>query len=165
MSAAYKEDERALQQIIRRNVRCNEENDRINVIIYYKNSLTSNLIMNNNPIKKKCPLQQTNVLYEFSCPQEGCKLLNNIKYVGLTSTTLSRRLTMHLSSGAPKEHMQNVHNIKLTRLHLEDSTRVIQQYQDSVRLGIAEALLIQENKPELNRQHTGITRTIKLFGN
>ena len=42
-------------------------------------------------------LQKTNVIYKFKCPLGDCISDNNNIYVGLTSTTLSRRLTMHLS--------------------------------------------------------------------
>ena len=40
-------------------------------------------------------LQKTNIIYKFKCPLGDC-ISDNI-YIGLTSTTLSRRLTMHLS--------------------------------------------------------------------
>ena len=42
-------------------------------------------------------LQKTNVIYKFKCLLGDCISDNNNIYVGLTSTTLSRRLTMHLS--------------------------------------------------------------------
>ena len=83
-------------------------NDELKLIIYYKNKKVNQLIMNNNPTKKTDSLQQTNVIYEFSCPKEDCKLLQNIKYIGMASTTLSHRLTCHLSSGGPKQHMEHV---------------------------------------------------------
>ena len=66
-------------------------NDELKLIIYYKNKRVNQLIMNNNPTKKTDSLQQTNVIYEFSCPKEDCKLLQNINYIGMINTTLSRR--------------------------------------------------------------------------
>ena len=36
-------------------------------------------------------------MYKFKCPLRDCISDNNNIYDGLTSTTLSRRLTMHLS--------------------------------------------------------------------
>ena len=41
-------------------------------------------------------LQKTNVIYKFKCPLGDCIFDNNNIYVGLTSTTLSRGLTMHI---------------------------------------------------------------------
>ena len=46
---------------------------------------------------------------------------NNI-YIGLTTTTLSRRLTMHLASGGPKQHALENHNLTLTRDDLVNNT-------------------------------------------
>ena len=39
-----------------------------------------------------------------------------MKYIGLTSTTLSRRLTCHLSSGWPKQHTEIVHHDSMSVL-------------------------------------------------
>jgi hypothetical protein len=44
--------------------------------------------MVNNLAGRGCGFQQTNVIYEYSCPKEDCKLLNNEKYIGETSTSL-----------------------------------------------------------------------------
>ena len=38
--------------------------------------------------EKRGQLQHTNVIYEISCPNEECVLLQNVSYIGLTSTTL-----------------------------------------------------------------------------
>jgi hypothetical protein len=116
-----------------------------------------------NNLAKPSDLQRTNVIYEFNCPTEGCKLLRNVKYVGMTTTTLSRRLTMHLASGAPKKHMQEVHNATLTRQTLVENTKIIRQLSDPSRLAICEALLVRESNPIINLQDTGCTRTLKLF--
>ena len=42
-------------------------------------------------------LQKINVIYQFKCILRDCISENNNIHVGLTSTTLSRQLTMHLS--------------------------------------------------------------------
>ena len=42
-------------------------------------------------------LQKTNIIYQFKCPLGDFISENNNIYIGLTSITLSRRLTMHLS--------------------------------------------------------------------
>ena len=55
-------------------------------------------------------LQKTNVIYKFKCPLGDCISDNNNIYVGLTSTTLSRRLTMHLSdTSSIAQHLKNIH--------------------------------------------------------
>ena len=66
-------------------------------IIYYNKFKTSDLIINNNPSFSIVVMQKTNVVYKFKCDLGDCASTNDIIYVGLTPTTLSSRLTMHLS--------------------------------------------------------------------
>ena len=49
----------------------------------------------------------------------------NNSYVGLTSTTLSRRLTMHLQGGAPLKHTRPAHNGTLNRDDIVSNTNII----------------------------------------
>ena len=84
-------------------------------------------------------------------------------YIGMTTTTLSRRLTMHLQSGAIKAHFQQKHGSAPTRQDLVDNTRVLHRDSDAGRLSILEALLILERKPAINNQVTGYQRTLKVF--
>ena len=145
------------------NIRSTAATDRIKLLIYYKNMKLRNLIMKNNPCKKSGPLQETNVIYKYSCHKEGCRLLQNVNYIGLTSTTLSRRLTCHLQTGGPKNHMREAHNETLTRATLETNTRIVMRCPDATRLAIAEALIIKHESPAINLQTTGFVRTLKLF--
>ena len=68
----------------------------------------------------------------------------------MTSTTLSRRLTMHLNNGAPFQHYLKKHNENLTREILVNNTKIIFRSSDINRLSIAEALLIKETGPLIN---------------
>ena len=63
---------------------------KMKLIIYY-------LIIRNNSSPSIGVLQKNNVVYKFKCPLGDCMSDNNNIYVSSTSTTLSRRLTMHLS--------------------------------------------------------------------
>ena len=164
MTSAYKQDERVLKNIIHRNVSCTNGNDRIQLVCYYKNDKLNQLIMTNNLTNKRKGIQKTNVLYEYSCPDEDCKLLN-AQYIGLTTTSLSRRMTMHLQDGAIKKHLRTAHATTLTRQHLENNIKILKQINDTVRLEIAESLLIRNLKPSINNQDTGKTRTLKLWNN
>ena len=130
--------------------------------MYYKNPKVSNLLMKNNPMQNQTPLKSNCLIYEFQCPREECLPLN-IKYVGMTVTSLSRRLTMHLREGAPKKHMTDKHNETLTRDDLVTNTRILKQCSDPQRLQIYEALYIQEIRPLLNLQLTGTHKTLSLF--
>ena len=67
---------------------------------------------------------KSNVIREYKCKEGECKLLAQAKYIGMTTTTLSRRLTMHLQSGAIKKHLSDVHKRKLTRQDLVENTTI-----------------------------------------
>ena len=106
--------------------------------------------------------EKTNLIYQFSCHEGDCEL-HNQTFIGLTTTTLSRRLTMHLSNGGPKQHTQNSHNINLTRESLVNSTNIICTNNDPYRLSSLEALYIRKLSPSINKQITSSHRTVKLF--
>ena len=163
MNTAYKTDEKVLKDIIKRNVRCIKDNDELQLVIYYKNPKVNNLLMKNNPNKDRSPLKSTNVIYEYSCPKEDCTLLNTMKYIGMTTNDLSRRLTMHLREGAPKSHMTNHHGTTLTRDHLVNNTRILKRCPDFQRLQIYEALYINQIRPHMNLQMTGTHKILTLF--
>ena len=93
----YKLDENILKTLIKGNILLTDRNKKIKLIIYYNKFKTSNLVINNNSSPSIRVLQKTNVIYQFRCTLRDCISENNSIYVGLTSTTLSRRLTMHLS--------------------------------------------------------------------
>jgi hypothetical protein len=70
---------------------------------------------------------------------------------------------MHLASGAIKHHMTSEHNTLLTRDQLTKNTTIVKRVPDVNRLQIAEAVLIMTTKPVINRQDTGLSRTLTLF--
>ena len=142
----YKKDEAALRNIIDNNVHTTNDDTSINLCIYYKNMKTSQLLMRNNPAPRKEDLKQHGVIYSFSCQERGCPS----SYIGMTTTTLSKRLSCHLLEGAIKQHFENAHNRKITRKEIVTSTEVIDRAQDVRRLRYLEALHIIKRKPSLN---------------
>ena len=124
MTTNYKADEKALRQIINRNVTPQNKKDRLQVVIYYRNKRTSNLVMKNNT-HEGGKLKATNVVYAFKCTYGDCEPRPDAVYIGHTTTSLSRRLTCHLQSGAPLQHMQDAHRRKLTRSDLTDNTSIL----------------------------------------
>ena len=160
-SSAYKTDERVIKQIIHNNVICMNENERIKLIIYYDKNTTNSLVSRNNQNAKLPPLKQTNVVYRYNCNIGECELQQH-SYIGMTTTTLSRRLTMHLASGGPRNHTQNEHKISITRDMLVKNTNIINSNRDHNRLQIAESLLISKENPLINKQVTGSQRILKL---
>ena len=70
---------------------------------------------------------------------------------------------MHLTSGAIREHQIGTHHANLTIEHIVNNTSILRKQNDINRLLINEAILIKLEKPEINRQDTGISRTLKVF--
>ena len=152
MTPAHKTDERVLHDIISRNVTCTTPQDKLLLIIFYKNPRVSNLIMKNNLLQDPSLLKKTNVVYQFSCPEEGCKLLPNSSYIGVTTTSLSRRLTMHAREGSIRKHMTQTHNKPPTRQDLVENTKILKHCSNHKKLHIFEKVYISQHTPLINIQ-------------
>ena len=153
---AYKMDETVMKNILRQYVKCNNDNEQLKLIIYYKSRCTANLIIKNSP--KLPEMQRVNLVYKYEC--EDCKL----QYYGFTTTTFSRRLTMHLQNGALKVHASHAHDKFISRKYIVNNTKIVRTENDVNRLQILEALYILEYDPQINRQVTGCARTLALLG-
>ena len=166
MSTAYKVDEQVLRKIIKDNVQCKSSKTSLNLIIYYKNAKTKSMVMRNNLTRKKNrrEIDQTNVIYEFKCPHDECirQPVNNV-YIGFTTCTVSRRLSLHLQNGAIKSHSISIHKEKMSRETIVENTKVKYREQNQLRLEVLESILILFEKPEINKQETGKQRKLSLF--
>ena len=166
MNDGYKMDEKVLKTIIRNNVKSTDSEKKVNLIIYYKNLKTINLIMQNNSNPEKRNIDKTRIIYEYKCPNEDCYLLKenkNNSYIGYTTCKLTRRIAYHLQNGAIKEHEQTCYETKMTRIKLVENCKIVKQINDIRRLQNMEAIMINKLKPELNKQDTGITRILQLW--
>ena len=166
MNPNYKRNEKTIKDIIKNNVNLINSGERLQVVIYYKSIKTRNLFMKNNLSPKLRELARTNLIYDFTCKTGECKHLpiNKKRYSGLTLCTLSRRLTFHLQKGAIRTHFQSCHGRNITRAEIVDMTKARYYQRDFRRLEILEALIIQREDPEINRQDTGKVRILKLHG-
>ena len=159
MHQNYRIEERVIKDIIRNNSKPIDLDQHLNIIFYYKKPRCSNLIMKNNLAIKSTPLQKTNVIYSFSCPSPHCKA---DQYIGLTQTTLSRRLTMHAQAGSILQHFKTKHKTKPTRQQLVDNTKILAKAESRYKLAIKEALLILKKNPQINKQFDNFTNILKL---
>ena len=150
-STAYKEDEMIMQQIIKRNVKPTDPNTQIKLVIYYQNKKTSHLLLRNNIRQAANELQKSHVIYRYTCKLGDCATQPST-YIGMTTMKLSRRLSYHLSTGAPKNHHRDAHHATLKRETLVENTEILAVNQDQRRLPILEALFIKELSPNLNIQ-------------
>ena len=89
-------------QFMFNNIKYIKRHDKVELIIYYKSPKLTSLVTRNDQSPQLEDLQKGNLIYEFKCNSGDCEHLNN-SYVGQTQASLSQRLTMHKSSGAPKK--------------------------------------------------------------
>lgn len=145
-----------------------DRRDRLQLIIYYQSTKTKHLIMKNNLTPKVRDLARTNLIYDFNCNIDECARQQNRserQYSGLTTCTLSRRLTYHLQNGAIKKHCEDMHGRKPTRNEIVEMTKTRYYENDTHRLETLEALIIRFEEPVINRQDTGKKKILKLYGN
>ena len=140
-----------MKQIVKKNVKPSDPDTKLKLTIYYKTKKTRHLLLKNSPPKERESLQKSHLIYRFTCNRESCKFLQST-YIGMTTTRLSRRLTLHLASGAPKKHMQETHGATINRETLVENTEVLTTCDDPRRLAIIEALYIKDMNPSMNQQ-------------
>ena len=140
----YKSDEKMLKTLIHRNILPTDPSKKIKSILYYNKFRTSDLVIKNNSSPSIGVLQETKVMYQFKCPLGDCISENDNMYVGLTLTTLSSRLTMHLSdTSCIAQHLKN-HSCLTTELRkiLIENTIILDQ-NNNKKLLILETLHIR----------------------
>ena len=130
--------EKIVKTLIHRNILPTDPNKKIKLIIYYNKFKTSNLVIRNNSSPSIGVLQKNNVIYQFKCPLGDCISDNNNIYVGLTSTTLSRTLTMHLSDTSSIAQHLKKHSCPTTELRkiLTDNTTILEHQNNKQKLQI-----------------------------
>ena len=152
MSSSYKTEEKILRDIVSRNCIPVNANDKITLNVYYQSPRVSGMVMRNNLACVPSLLKATNVVYRFKCTIGDCARLSNSTYIGHTSTTVSRRITMHLQDGALLRHLDRCHGVSLTRDMMVDNTTILARCSDRRRLQILEAVYIRDMDPIINRQ-------------
>ena len=126
------------------------------LIIYYNKFKTSNLIISNNTSSSTELLDRTNVVYMFKCHLGECVPKENSAYVGLTTTTLSRRLTMRLNdSSSIASHLKThfIPKLKFRKILFENTT-IIAHEIDNLRQQILDALHIKAKNKKTNKKQT-----------
>ena len=154
INSNYKQDETCIRRILKQNISPVETDNKIKVIIYYNKFKTANLVLCNNPSKNRDKVAQTNVVYEFKCPFRNSDSCLNSTYIGQTTTSLSRRLTCHITdkNSSIKIHLDthDKKDIPLRKI-LVDSTEIVFQTNDLRRLLVVEALNIKTKNPTINK--------------
>ena len=147
----YENEVTALKNIVRRNVELIHPFERLSLRTFCRPKTTSSLVMRNCTAKKKPLEEETNVVYEFRCSVDACER-RDVTYIGLTSTTLRRRMLAHRNNGGINSHYTKKHDRKPLLNELLENTSIIHREIRSTRLKIAEAVSIALKHPTLNTQ-------------
>ena len=128
MSNNTKMDEKIIKDIIRQKTKCKDDNNKLDLIIYYKGIKTKSLIIKNSSNNNSI-LQMSHVVYKINCPVEDCELPKPY-YIGQTQNSISRRMTEHLQNGSMKDHMINSHKNILTRPEIVKNVSCVKKFDN-----------------------------------
>ena len=107
--------------------------------------------MRNNTAPKRVHEDETNIVYEFTCPDDACRR-RDVNYIGLTRKTLKGRMKAHSYSGAINDHFTTTHDRRPKVDELVSNTTIIHREPKGKRLAVAEAVSIALRQPKLNIQ-------------
>ena len=132
-----------------KNVLPTDPSKKIRLIIYDNKFQTSNQIISNNSSPTTEFLDWTNVVYMFKCPLGDCVSKENNTYISLSTTTLSRCLTIHLNYFSSITLHHKTHSTpksKFRKILVENST-IKAHETNKLQLQI----LKQKKKPRIYR--------------
>ena len=147
----HEQEAETLKKIVQLGFEVLEPFERLFLRIYCRPRTTSSLVMRNNTTQARSLEETTNVVYLFKCPVGACER-RTITYIGLTSTTLRRRMLAHRNNGAINKHYTKEHDRKPLLTELLQNTTVIHRENVPMRLNISEAVSIAVRHPVLNIQ-------------
>ena len=104
-------DEKIIKNIFRNDVKPTKDDVKLNLNIYYKNKKTSNFVIKNNLMPTEKDLDKSNIIYQFTCPFQHNNNTDH-QYIGMTTTSLNKRLNSHKYNGGIKQHLSDHHNTK-----------------------------------------------------
>ena len=138
-----------VRRIVKHGVSPVDSQEEVTLRIYCRPNLTASLIMKNSNTPKPALENETNVVYRFECTVGACRG-RKVDYIGLTTTTLRKRMENHRYNGAISGHFKNVHERRPTTNELLQNSTILHRVQNFQRLAITEAVCIELRKPLLN---------------
>ena len=148
---SFQDESDAVRKIVKRGVEPVESHGPISLRIYCRPNLTASLVMKNNNTPRPALENETNVVYRFECTVGACRG-RSIDYIGLTTTSLRKRMESHRYNGAIHTHFKKAHERKPTTKELLENSSILHLVPNYLRLAITEAVSIELRKPKLNVQ-------------
>lgn len=161
MTENFKQREKQLKNIIKKNVVPKQQNTELNFNIYYKNMKIKDLVLSRK-VQSTPSTECDHVIYQYNCPHSGCRTTDS-SYIGYTTNTLRKRAEQHYNNGAIKYHFELKHKTRPTIHNILDNMKILRKINKRDELLLHEALLIKERKPIINLQTNNFTKTLTLF--
>ena len=161
MTNNYRQREDQLRKILNKNVKGVDKETKVKLQIYYKNSKLKELVL--SPKKKPTqPFEFNNVVYQYTCPNDGCKAIETT-YIGFTTNTMKIRMQQHFTTGAIRKHHELEHGIRPTKYCILNNTKILRRGNTREDLMLLEALCIKQYVPIINRKDEGFIKTLQIF--
>ena len=137
---SFKNDEKHLKQIFKMHLKPTNQIAKIKLTAYFRPCKLSTKFSTRPQREEK---KKSNVVYQFTCPEDGCQAT----YVGYTTNSLSQRASQHrFKPSKIFEHLRSDHNIASIP-NLSDHFKIIHQNQSLIELRMAESILIKILNP------------------
>ena len=91
-----------------------------------------------------------NVVHQHTCSVGYCCCLSS-RYIGHTTKTLSKNITVHFTVSANWRQYMHEHGIILKRKHLDNNTNIPEKDNDHKRLRMKEAVPIYSENSGINK--------------
>ena len=156
-SSAAKTEEKRLNVIISEHVKGRVEESQVKLRVYYQSKKLVNMLKHQT---KRQISDEHHVVYQYQYPHSSC---NGANYIGFTTCTLMQRCQQHVSNGAIKQHLLSHPQVNKGYKSILQNMKIITRFQKQKDLELAEAIIIKNQQPPLNKQDQGLTRRLILL--
>ena len=147
----FRQESDAIRHIVKRGVAPVEPHGDVTLRIYCRPNLTASMVMRNNNAPRPSMENESHVVNRYECTVGACRG-RGIDYVGLTTTTVRKRMDNHRYSGAIHMHFKHAHGRRPKTNELLENTTILHRVPKYHRLAISEAVCIELRRPVLNVQ-------------
>ena len=154
----FTKDRTTLRNIFNEHLQPTSDDKKIKILPYFKPTKLASFFSTRQP---KPIIQQSRVVYQFSCLEEGCKA----RYVGYTTCTIAQRAQRHrYKTSSIYKHYGEDHNcLPPNPDNFCHQFSILHRSHQPTELRIAEALLIKNLNPFINVKFNEMSNFLNLY--
>ena len=154
----FNKQKQTLQCIIKEHIKPVNQQQQIHLHAYFKPFKLSSSFTTR---KRQDPLQQTHVVYQFQCSNDGC----HASYLGYTSCKLERRANQHrYAASSIYKHYKEDHDQPPPPLNtIKQCFSILYKFNNINELKIIEAIAIREKLPFLNIKYNEMSNFLNIY--